>query len=386
MACGGGPCAYITLIRHGETLANHMRLLQGHSDSPLTVHGTSQIEALGRYWGARQKGEQCPSDGGPSQTLEPPITLLVASPVGRANKTADAIARNCIDLDVHASDIKMSNDDADLPTASRSSFDPDFEAALLQEIGKATLDPASLSYCLDAGLAERDFGYMESTRGGIYVPYQQSSGNISNGAVYNKRGKGNGETKAVFEQRVKNVGRRWIQLASKAAVLSGDSGKPSVASSRGTDRSATAGPVHVVLVTHGLWLKTFLALFLGANTQPPFAANTGFFTLELRAPRLFFRMEKGSILESSREVHNRDKSSTVTRREVARAEPNAARPDRISLLPGLQLISKDQTPHLAGVKRQCGGAGSIAEDRSQSKLQSFFGSSPSKKRKEVSPD
>ena len=42
--------AILTLIRHGETTGNLNRLLQGVTDSPLTVFGQAQVDALGRTW------------------------------------------------------------------------------------------------------------------------------------------------------------------------------------------------------------------------------------------------------------------------------------------------------------------------------------------------
>lgn len=42
--------AILTLIRHGETTGNLNRLLQGVTDSPLTVFGQAQVDALARTW------------------------------------------------------------------------------------------------------------------------------------------------------------------------------------------------------------------------------------------------------------------------------------------------------------------------------------------------
>lgn len=67
----------IFLIRHGETEWNRARRYQGWSDSPLTPRGIAQAEAIGR--------RLC--------TLpEAAGATIVASPLGRARRTAEIIA------------------------------------------------------------------------------------------------------------------------------------------------------------------------------------------------------------------------------------------------------------------------------------------------------
>jgi broad specificity phosphatase PhoE len=67
----------IFLVRHGETEWNRARRYQGWSDSPLTEHGVAQAEAIGR--------RLC--------TLpEAADAEIVASPTGRARRTAEIIA------------------------------------------------------------------------------------------------------------------------------------------------------------------------------------------------------------------------------------------------------------------------------------------------------
>ena len=76
------PVAYppmtIFLVRHGETEWNRARRYQGWSDSPLTEDGIAQAEAIGRRL----------------RTLpEAAAAEIVASPIGRARRTAEIIAQ-----------------------------------------------------------------------------------------------------------------------------------------------------------------------------------------------------------------------------------------------------------------------------------------------------
>jgi len=63
------------LIRHGESEANARMVVQGHSDYPLNAQGESQAAVVGQWL----------SDKG--------ITSLTASPLIRAMKTAEILAR-----------------------------------------------------------------------------------------------------------------------------------------------------------------------------------------------------------------------------------------------------------------------------------------------------
>ena len=67
----------VFLVRHGETLWNTERRLQGQSDSPLTPQGEQQ---------AKQVGERLRSYG---------ITHIISSDLGRTRQTAEIIARYC---------------------------------------------------------------------------------------------------------------------------------------------------------------------------------------------------------------------------------------------------------------------------------------------------
>ena len=67
----------IFLVRHGETEWNRARRYQGWSDSPLTERGVAQAEAVGRRLRALP---------------EAAAAEIVASPIGRARRTAEIIA------------------------------------------------------------------------------------------------------------------------------------------------------------------------------------------------------------------------------------------------------------------------------------------------------
>jgi len=68
----------IFLVRHGETEWNRSRRYQGWSDSPLTARGVGQAEAIGHRLRA---------------IPEAVVAEIVASPIGRARRTAEIIAR-----------------------------------------------------------------------------------------------------------------------------------------------------------------------------------------------------------------------------------------------------------------------------------------------------
>ena len=66
----------LTLVRHGQTAANAQNLLQGHVNHPLDEVGLAQVSLLG---GALQKIA--------------PVSRVVASPLLRAQQTAQAITQ-----------------------------------------------------------------------------------------------------------------------------------------------------------------------------------------------------------------------------------------------------------------------------------------------------
>ncbi|MEY3595151.1 MAG: hypothetical protein RL576_565 [Actinomycetota bacterium] len=66
----------LTLVRHGQTVANAQNLLQGHINHPLDEVGLLQVSLLG---GALQKIA--------------PVSRVIASPLQRAQQTAQAITQ-----------------------------------------------------------------------------------------------------------------------------------------------------------------------------------------------------------------------------------------------------------------------------------------------------
>jgi broad specificity phosphatase PhoE len=71
--------ACILLVRHGETEWNRERRIQGRYDSPLTERGVAQAHAIGRL-----------IEGLPDASS----ARIVASPLGRARRTAKIISRH----------------------------------------------------------------------------------------------------------------------------------------------------------------------------------------------------------------------------------------------------------------------------------------------------
>jgi len=72
------PLAMIYLVRHGETIFNRERRLQGHVDSALTPRGLEQARAFGDLLRTLTRGEAG--------------WRIVASPLGRTRRTAEIIA------------------------------------------------------------------------------------------------------------------------------------------------------------------------------------------------------------------------------------------------------------------------------------------------------
>lgn len=82
----------VYLVRHGETVWNAERRIQGHSDSPLTEKGEQQ---------AWQVGERVKHLG---------ITHIIASDLGRTRRTAEIIADACgcsVTLDPRLRELNM---------------------------------------------------------------------------------------------------------------------------------------------------------------------------------------------------------------------------------------------------------------------------------------
>ncbi|HCW46879.1 MAG TPA: phosphoglycerate mutase, partial [Erwiniaceae bacterium] len=82
----------VYLVRHGETVWNAARRIQGQSDSALTEKGEQQ---------ARQVGERAKSLG---------ITHVIGSDLGRTRRTAEIIADACgcsVTLDARLRELNM---------------------------------------------------------------------------------------------------------------------------------------------------------------------------------------------------------------------------------------------------------------------------------------
>lgn len=300
--------AILTLIRHAETTGNLNRLLQGVTDSPITVFGQAQIDALAYTWSTTlptvNKATSIEASAGKQPRVShldlPPPTLIVCSPIGRARKTAEAVHRAC--------------------TSDQGQNAGVLEEAIAEgsrvQLATDTSSGPGLVLIVDAGLAEKDFGYKESTRRGVHVPGYP-------------KGHGCGESRSDFATRVHKVGLEWLNAASALAS------------------SSQEQPVripHILLVSHGMWISTFLAThppttITQVSGQPrslPFASNTGMFSLKVQA-RL---------------------SSTETVTALAR--------------PVTELFRANDIQHLEHVKRQKGGIGRGAFDGKQLKLSAFF--------------
>ncbi len=66
----------LTFLRHGQSVANHDGIVQGHLDSPLSAFGRKQVEAIAMAWG-----------------LEPlRYEMIISSPLKRSSETASILA------------------------------------------------------------------------------------------------------------------------------------------------------------------------------------------------------------------------------------------------------------------------------------------------------
>ncbi|EPQ31564.1 uncharacterized protein PFL1_00897 [Pseudozyma flocculosa PF-1] len=331
------PPVILTLIRHGETTANLARLLQGVADSPLTVFGQAQVDALASAFASTLdplatplEAQETPSraaKAGASRLDLPPPTLVVCSPVGRARKTAEAVYKACGGV-------------APAETLVDASSDDMARTARLLDAHRRPPTRDGLRLIVDPGLAERDFGPYESTRNRQHVAGFE-------------RGRGKGEDKAAFKARVRSVGREWIEAATALSQQLRQDTRvddiDGVAGAQTAAAAAAAATPHLVLVSHGMWISSFLNLHPPTTLrrvpgQPdflPFAHNTGIFSLSVEAA------EAGG---------------------VARAKTT--------------LFKANDVQHLANVKRQRGGIGRVAHDERQTKLQGFFAPLGTKRRAE----
>lgn len=286
------PIALLTLIRHAESKANVDRVLQGVTDAPLSPWGELQLEKLEQGWRSSSK------DGTTRENLYdlPRPTLIVTSPIGRARRTSGAVARGCGFREVPATDTTTHRSEPCVP--------PTF-------VGATVL--------VDAALSERNFGMNECTRSTKKVPGYDRPPVAQIGCA---------ESNDKFRHRVVGAGRKWLawleQLAAETTAEGAE--MPDSARSREAtpdEQSAAAptpptplsdtdddsalrapqvpiarGPVpipHLVLVTHGQWIHSFLSHFLphlrrGADAYYIKSNNTSLFTIEVYAPTHVPRM------------------------------------------------------------------------------------------------
>ncbi|SHO77054.1 Hypothetical protein MSYG_1394 [Malassezia sympodialis ATCC 42132] len=296
------PRAFLTLVRHAESQANVDRVLQGVTDAPISARGEEQLKKLETAWRPGAK----PLLSNAYQLPSP--TLIVTSPLGRARKTSNAIARGCGITEVLLED----------STTFRS---PPCTAPAPQ---------AHECVLVDAGLSERNFGGAENTRKSEPVA----------GYARPPRGRvGRAESHSQFEKRVKTVGFKWIKWLkdltdpprtdhkASQAVMSqaladeppvqdetdaeppapalatatpadntqevlGDvkeSGNSETRDSFSSHTCTTGVPVdipHLVLVSHGQWINAFLThhfpeLRQGSDAFYIRSMNTALFTIEL---------------------------------------------------------------------------------------------------------
>lgn len=298
------PFAYLTLIRHAESRANVERVLQGVTDAPLSLRGDEQLQALEAAWRVQEDA--------PNAFGLPSPHLVVASPIGRAHRTGQAVARGCGLHDTQLGDLTFRSPPAEPPAIQR-------HTALL----------------IDSGLSERNFGSAECTRKGQLVPgYAKPRASEI----------GRADTHTSFHKKVTRAGEKWLQwlvtvaeqasqpkpdatplhdstaeadaevsreatpqeeaAASREATpeadgraapvteLAEDTGAQPPATERAEEGASTStvrapfgalDPPHLVLVSHGQWIHTFLQATIPElrDTFYVRSSNTGVFTLAL---------------------------------------------------------------------------------------------------------
>jgi broad specificity phosphatase PhoE len=208
---------YLTLIRHPETVANVAHLLQGSTNSPLSVHGQNQQNALvkaielGLEGDPKSKEQKQQQQQNMLGVEENPLlsgccpTQIWSSPLPRALNLAEAIKKA----------FELRSSEEEIPLVVRD------------------------------GLAEKSFGDKECTKGGKHV---------SGFPIGSKPSEGRGEWS------------RRVQIEGLAVVE---------AMTNNQSKEST----HLVVITHGLWLSFFFTKFLKNMKHLPFADNTGIFTI-----------------------------------------------------------------------------------------------------------
>lgn len=291
------PIALLTVIRHAQSRANVEHVLQGVTDAPLSAEGEAQLVKLEEAWRA--------TDAARNLYDLPTPHLVVASPIGRARKTAAAVVRGLGMEVTDVGDTTFRSPKAEVPDTTRHTH---------------------LVY--DSGLSERNFGAAECTAKGKRVSdYERPPASFIGRADSNKS----------FHDRVKSASSKWLDwlvavaqreglardvpctqdvdsreatpdecaavaLASEpraveaieahalpkeelpraaqhgAVPLDADAPPPD---KRPLPTEATRDVPHLVLVSHGQWIHTFLrhAIPELRNTFYVKSNNTALFTL-----------------------------------------------------------------------------------------------------------
>jgi broad specificity phosphatase PhoE len=123
----------ITLIRHGETVANVAHLLQGSTDSPLSIHGQNQVDAL-------------------VKSIEKSLSRAGGKPA-IGEDTISPIVRECIPTEIWSSP---------LPRAWKL-------ASAIHAAVEAHTSEKEVKLVARPNLEEKSFGSRECSRGGIHV-------------------------------------------------------------------------------------------------------------------------------------------------------------------------------------------------------------------------
>lgn len=295
----GRPRALLTLVRHAESQANVDRVLQGVADAPISSKGEEQLRKLEAGW--RPGANALPSN----VYQLPSPTLIVTSPLGRARKTSNAIARGCGVREVLLEDSITFRSPPCQPPASQ----------------------AHEHVLVDAGLSERNFGAAESTRNSQPV----------DGYMRPPRTEvGRAESYSQFERRVNAAGWKWIEWLKAYAASSVNTAETQPCMSHNEQRSQDKGDAeplsvprdtepganqsgdpqksrpeqeeastseadmsfthdatavsdnipHLVLVSHGQWINAFLThhfpeMRTGRDAYYIRSLNTALFTMEL---------------------------------------------------------------------------------------------------------
>ncbi|KAL9935000.1 hypothetical protein V8E36_006076 [Tilletia maclaganii] len=239
----------LTIVRHGETLANVAHVLQGQTDSPLTARGQAQVLALGKRWRPcprhshqRQEGTAGQSEGASTEQHEdrrrcvnglPAPTLVVSSPTGRARTTASSIFLSVSrfqhqhnrtpDAGPSSLSPSSSRQEGDEATRSEPESEPCFlEDTLVQALdipirkldatSERTLPRSSRSppttLLLDPLLMEQDFGKHEGTRRRVHVP----------GFAFPDESM-RGESREVLGKRIARAGLGWFEAVGMGEAV-----------------------------------------------------------------------------------------------------------------------------------------------------------------------